>query len=65
MMTNFASLIFEISIYPEYDYYDGYLLGSNQMLVHTILMFACNLELGILSNIVLTIVRVILVVENS
>ncbi|CAD8184849.1 unnamed protein product [Paramecium pentaurelia] len=65
MMTNFASLAFEISIYPQYDYYDGYLLGSNQMLVHTICMFACNLELGIFSNIVLTIVRIILVVKNS
>ncbi|CAK86085.1 unnamed protein product (macronuclear) [Paramecium tetraurelia] len=65
MMTNFASLVFEIIIYPSYDYYDGYLLGSNQMLVHTILMFACNLELGIFSNMVLTIVRVVIVVEDS
>ncbi|CAD8151379.1 unnamed protein product [Paramecium octaurelia] len=65
MMTNFAALTFEISIYPLYDYYDGYLLGSNQMLVHTICMFACNLELGIFSNIALTIVRIILVIENS
>lgn len=35
------------------------------MLVHTILMFGCNLELGIFSNIVLTIVWVILVVVYS
>ncbi|CAD8087587.1 unnamed protein product [Paramecium sonneborni] len=65
MMTNFASLVFEISIYPQYDYYDGYLLGSNQMLVHTILMFASNLKVGIFSNIALTVVRIIQVVQNS
>lgn len=35
------------------------------MLVHTILMFACNLEIGIFSNIILTIVRVIINVESS
>lgn len=35
------------------------------MLIHTLLMFACNLEIGVFSNLVLTVVRVILAVENS
>lgn len=34
------------------------------MLVHAILMFACSLELGIFSNIVLTAVRIVLSIEN-
>ncbi|CAD8085444.1 unnamed protein product [Paramecium primaurelia] len=64
MLTNFGSLYYEISP-KQYDYYNGYIMGSNQMLIHTLLMFACNLEIGVFSNLVLTVVRVILAVENS
>ncbi|CAD8094377.1 unnamed protein product [Paramecium sonneborni] len=64
VITNFASLYYEISP-QQSDYYNGYIMGSNQMLIHTLLMFACNLEIGVFSNLVLTVVRVILANEYS
>ncbi|CAD8184865.1 unnamed protein product [Paramecium pentaurelia] len=46
---------------PLKTYYDGYLLGSNQMLVHTILMFANDLKQGILANLTHTISKILIV----
>ncbi|CAD8087571.1 unnamed protein product [Paramecium sonneborni] len=67
--SNFALLICNlIFIAFEYDnpnpiktYYDGYLLGSNQMLVHNILMFANNLKLGIAANLIHTVSKILIV----
>lgn len=65
MMANFSTITFEIVINPSADYYDGFLFGSNQMLVHLILSFACNFELGAFSTLILTTSRIIIVAENS
>ncbi|CAD8066997.1 unnamed protein product [Paramecium primaurelia] len=67
--SNFALLICNIIFTAfEYDnpapvktYYDGYILGSNQMLVHNILMFANNLKLGIVANLIHTVSKILIV----
>lgn len=65
MITNFSTITFEIAINTQADYYDGFLFGCNQMLVHIVLAFSCNFELGSLSTLLLTASRILIVVENS
>lgn len=59
---NFTLVIFEVDSRPSESntFFDGYLFGSNQQLVHTILMFANNLNCGVISNLGLSIAKILI-----